>query len=91
MKALGPMPSLEFKHAPCVKCGARTERQAETKCKPVQDMSGEYECPGEFDKQGKSIVPTELSIRRLDAWCKADGERMDWEFAARRTELETGK
>lgn len=62
------MPKQEKAHAPCVKCGAMTELEAETKCRPSQDMSGEYECPGDFDEHGRSVVETQASIAAMAAW-----------------------
>lgn len=72
-----PMPSMEFKRGPCVKCGARTERQAETRCKPTQEIDGDYHCPGDFNEAGWSIVPTKAGLDRLDAWIKREIERLE--------------
>lgn len=62
----GGPPSLVMKCAPCVHCGARTENQAETMCRSTQDWTGEHSCPGEFDRNGRSVVPTAASLKALD-------------------------
>lgn len=78
-----PMPEIRYKRGPCITCGARTERQAETKCQPTQDQTGEWSCAGDFDVTGWSRVPTAESIRELDAWCDREGRRMDTETTNR--------
>lgn len=70
-----PMPAMTYKRGPCIKCGARTEKQAETKCRPTQDMTGEWSCPGEFDDKGWSKVPSPESIKAIDDWCDREAER----------------
>lgn len=62
-----PMPSLVFSPAPCPCCGAINEDEASRKCKPSQDQSGEYECPGEFNKEGRSIVASAESLAGMDS------------------------
>jgi hypothetical protein len=68
-------PAVEFKRAACSKCGAKTETEAGRLCRPVQDISGEYECPGEFDPSGYCVVPTKESLKALDQWCQRQMEQ----------------
>lgn len=70
-------PALKFKEAPCILCGARTERQAETRCKPSLGIDDEYTCPGEFNARGYSHVPTPESMKWLDDWYAAENRRID--------------
>jgi hypothetical protein len=72
-----PMPPLKMKRSPCIQCGARTERQAETMCKQTLGHDDEYHCAGEFDGQGWSVRPTPESIQRLDDWCSREAQRND--------------
>lgn len=54
----------QTKRSACPKCGARTEKQAETKCRPSQDETGEYSCPGSeatVDAQGWFLGPTKAA------------------------------
>ena len=71
-----PMPEMQFEEVPCSKCGAITEKQAETTCRPRQDITGEYVCPGEF-QNGRSVRPTAAGIAALDAWCTREMELME--------------
>jgi hypothetical protein len=60
-----------MKRAPCPTCGARTEKQAGTRCQAQQDQTGEYWCPGTdvpTDKAGFFLYETAKSIARFDAW-----------------------
>lgn len=72
-----PMPLVQYAPAPCPKCGAVREEEAETKCKPQSDETGERYCPGEFDRDGNSVQPTPESIAAIDAWCKNEERRDD--------------
>jgi|JI10StandDraft_1071094.scaffolds.fasta_scaffold151030_9 hypothetical protein len=64
----GECAGIEYETAPCPRCGATSEKMAETKCRPTSDQTGEYECPGEFDKDGVSVQPTAASLAAMDAW-----------------------
>jgi hypothetical protein len=60
-------PALDFVRRPCPKCGSRTERQAESRCRPTQGYDGDYHCPGGEDwRNGWRVEPTARSIKRLD-------------------------
>lgn len=63
-----PMPSLVYTLAPCPGCGAVREEEAETKCRPSTDQTGERNCPGEFDRDGNSIQPSKESLDAFDRW-----------------------
>jgi hypothetical protein len=71
-------PRPQYERAPCEKCGATTERQAETLCRPVQDISGDYECPGKFNARGQSIRQTADSVKQQSAWFSAEAARLGW-------------
>lgn len=58
-------PDLVFVPTPCPGCGATTELEAETMCKPMSDETGERFCNGEF-KDGISVQPTPESLKALD-------------------------
>lgn len=73
-----PMPALAYALGPCLKCGARTEVEAETRCLQTQDQTGEWSCPGEFDEHGDSIVPSAESIKMIDDWCDREATRQGW-------------
>ena len=62
------MPPLKYERAPCPQCGATCEDDAATLCTAGQDVTGEYECSGEFDKAGWSIQPTDASLKAMDTW-----------------------
>lgn len=62
-----PMPELKFKPEPCWKCGAVTEKDAETMCKPSTDQTGERYCGSDF-YNGFAVAPTEESALAMDAW-----------------------
>lgn len=61
-------PALQYERAPCPWCGAKTEDEAGTMCKPKSDQTGEVSCAGDFDAAGFSIAPTAASLAALDAW-----------------------
>jgi len=66
-------PPLIYAPAPCPRCGAATAALAETLCRPSQDETGEYDCPGgEPDNQGRLLQPTPESIAALDHWIDTD-------------------
>lgn len=64
-------PAILYSRQPCPKCGAVTEKEAETKCQPVRDFTDEYTCPGgeRADAEGFILLPTAESLAALDAWC----------------------
>jgi len=62
------MPPLDFVPMPCVRCGAETEEDAATLCRPDGD-----DCPGEFE-DGISVLPAIPSMARLNAWFEAHHE-----------------
>jgi hypothetical protein len=62
------MPPVRFEPGPCPGCGATTEVEANTMCKPSTDQTGEVSCAGEFDGSGRSIVPTTESIKAINDW-----------------------
>ena len=64
----GEFAGLVFVSAPCPRCGALNEDEANTKCRPVSDETGERYCGGEFNKPGVSVQPTTESIAEMDAW-----------------------
>lgn len=64
-------PSLIYVRGPCINCGAVDEVEAETKCRPVTDQTGEWYCDADFDAEGFSIIPTEESLKALDAYYDA--------------------
>lgn len=68
MRRCPPMPTLVWEVGPCSECGAATEAEAATACVPSSDETGERSCPGEFDQNRNSIIPTQSSIAALDAW-----------------------
>lgn len=54
------------KYLSCRWCKCRTEQGAENKCRPVQDQSGEYDCPMTYvktDENGRFY--TDISISKL--------------------------
>jgi len=61
-------PSLIYRREPCHLCGAVTEQEAETKCRPTSDQTGERGCGSEFDKEGFAVAPTEASLIAEAAW-----------------------
>lgn len=73
-----PMPNLDFVRRACSQCGARTEKQAETKCTATQGMDGDYHCAGEFNEDGWSVAPTAKSLKRLDDWYGRDAAKRGW-------------
>lgn len=65
--SLDEMPRLVWIPAPCPKCGAKTEAEAEIRCRPSTDWTGERYCDGEFE-DGVSVQPTAESLAALDDW-----------------------
>lgn len=55
--------------------GALTELEAEEKCKPSSDQTGEVSCAGQFE-HGFSIVVTAASLKALDDWCEREMKRL---------------
>jgi hypothetical protein len=66
----GEPPKAEYRRAACPRCGARTERQAETICRPDRDITDEYTCPAgeKTDAQGFFIQETPASINLWVDW-----------------------
>lgn len=69
-QALDPCPEVKMGIGPCPDCGATTEKDAETMCKPRVAPDGEWFCAGVFDARGNSMVETPESLRALDEWCE---------------------
>lgn len=63
-----PAPKVEMAPAPCPDCGARTEVDAETMCRPRSDQDGEMYCNGMF-VGGASMQETSESLQALNEWC----------------------
>lgn len=63
-----PLPALQFVREPCHLCGAADETEAETKCRPSTDQTGEYYCGCDFDDDGFAITPTPETLAAQDAW-----------------------
>lgn len=53
----------------CPRCGAANEATASTRCRPVQDQTGEYDCPAgdHTDADGYFLSPSAASLREMDA------------------------
>lgn len=59
----------EMERAACPRCGARTEDEASTLCKPDTGPWGDYDCPGDqSDDDGFILQPTAAALKRLDDW-----------------------
>lgn len=68
-KTTDPPPAEIWAPAPCPRCGARTEREAEAVCKPGFDETGEHVCPGsQQDAEGRILQPSPEYLAALDAW-----------------------
>lgn len=63
-----PMPSYTWAAAPCPDCGALDMDEANEKCRPTSDETGERYCGGEFNDAGISVQPTAESLAAIDAW-----------------------
>jgi hypothetical protein len=63
-----PMPELKYHREPCHFCGAVNELEAETKCRPTSDETGERYCGADFDKEGFAVAPTQDSLAAQNAW-----------------------
>lgn len=63
-----PMPPLKYERGPCHACGAVTEKDAETKCRPSSDETGERWCGADFDKDGFAVGPTTESLQEQETW-----------------------
>jgi hypothetical protein len=67
-----PIPELKYVREPCHMCGAVTEGEAETKCKPKSDQTGERYCGCDtFDAEGYALGPTLESMAAQESWYKA--------------------
>jgi hypothetical protein len=73
----GEFAGLVFVPTPCPTCGARTEKEAETMCRPSSDETGERYCNGEFNEAGIAVQPTPESIAAMDAWIDEEVRKMD--------------
>lgn len=75
---------LWWKRGPCSDCGAHTIFEAETKCRPHQDQSGEYYCAqpdGHEDAEGYFVQETDHAIAVRDAWVDEEVAKMKAEEA----------
>ena len=63
-----PMPELQYRREPCHLCGAATEKEAATKCRPRSDETGERYCGADFDADGFAISATVESLAAMDTW-----------------------
>lgn len=72
---MNAMPELKYVRRPCRQCGARTSKQAETRCTATQGMDGDYECPGTDCKEDRGwlLFPSDASIAALDEWYHQQG------------------
>jgi hypothetical protein len=60
--------------APCPDCGAKTVREAEKKCRPVQLPCGDYSCATPDD-----APETGGKLHQLNPeWCELDGYLWHW-------------
>jgi hypothetical protein len=68
-EALAHGAGLRFVRRACSKCGAANEATASTRCRPVQDETGEYTCPAgeDRDADGFFLEPSVASLREMDA------------------------
>jgi hypothetical protein len=62
-----PKPDLIYQREPCSICGAITEKEAETKCKPQSDETGERYCGSEF-LNGFAVAATAESLAAESDW-----------------------
>jgi hypothetical protein len=63
-------PQLQYERAPCPKCGAATEIEAEEQCCQAKDFADEWSCPGEHqDADGFLVRATAASLEEFDLWC----------------------
>lgn len=53
-----------FKRTPCQRCGAKTEKQADSMCKP-QVSNGEYDCTGMYMDTKNGWLGIDKDPRRL--------------------------
>lgn len=65
---MSKMPAPIYQLGPCPQCGATTESEATGMCTQSQDVTGEWTCAGEFDRHGRSVVPTPESLAAIDKW-----------------------
>jgi hypothetical protein len=67
-----PMPELKYVREPCHMCGAVTEGEAEMKCRPSTDQTGERYCGCDtFDADGYALGPTLESMAAQESWYKS--------------------
>jgi hypothetical protein len=63
-------PQIQYERAPCPKCGATTEIEAEEQCCQAKDFADEWSCPGAHqDADGFLIRATAASLEEFDLWC----------------------
>ncbi|MDP3869201.1 hypothetical protein [Phenylobacterium sp.] len=63
----------------CPQCGAHTEEEAETLCRPSQTQDGEYVCaqPDEqSDAEGYLLQETPFAVAERDAWVDREVAKM---------------
>lgn len=66
---------LIFEPAPCSRCGARNDAEAETACRPGFDQTGEANCPadgGRTDSAGRFTFPTPASLAAFNTALDAE-------------------
>jgi len=64
-----PPPALKLKREACHLCGARNLSEAETKCRPSSDETGERFCGCDtFDDAGFALGPTIESMVEQERW-----------------------
>ncbi len=69
----------EYERAPCAWCGAVSVDDAETKCRPVRDETGEGKCPAKNeDEAGFFTRPTAASLAALDAAIDVEVKRLGY-------------
>lgn len=75
-----PNPGILYAPAPCPTCGARTEAEAETMCRPTQDFGGDWSCAAgdRADAEGRLTQPTKESLDAFDAWLDREAKRQGW-------------
>jgi hypothetical protein len=73
---LGELAGLVYVPTPCPGCGAIDMDDANDKCRPSSDETGEVFCSGEFDESGISVQPTAESLAEMDAWIDEQVEKI---------------
>lgn len=66
----------------CSRCGACSEEEAETRCRPMQDSTGEYGCPGtewplaDVWAGTLTVAEAEEKVAAEDAYWAEEAERL---------------